>query len=118
VSPLLKPRTPLTEKTAIFKERYLCLVDDKLVQFRSETDQTSPKILHLKNARLKKTHLKDDKQKLFGFILIAKGVAFWFYDLDEVVIQRWVEALKQVCILSDIKAELKFGELLGKGAFA
>jgi hypothetical protein len=31
-------------------------------------------ILDVKYARIKKTHLKDDKTKLFGFILMAKGL--------------------------------------------
>ena len=30
-------------------------------------------ILNIKYARLKKTHLKDKDQKIFGFILMAKG---------------------------------------------
>ena len=48
-------------------------VDDKIIQFGSEDDKMESGILHIKYARLKKTHLKDSDTKLYGFILMAKG---------------------------------------------
>ena len=48
-------------------------MNDKLIQFSNEDDEMERGILNIKYARLKKTHLKDDKTKLWGFILMAKG---------------------------------------------
>ena len=41
--------------------------------FNESDDPMEKGILYIKNARLKKTHLKDKVTKLFGFILMAKG---------------------------------------------
>jgi len=61
------------EKAANFKQKYIIFVGNKLIQFNSEDDTMERGILNIKYARLKKTHLKDDKTKFFGFILMAKG---------------------------------------------
>jgi hypothetical protein len=49
-------------------------VENKLIQFNDDEDFMERGVLHIKYARLKKTHLKDSNTKLFGFILMAKGL--------------------------------------------
>lgn len=89
-----------------------------MIQFNSKDDHMERGILNCKYARLKKTHLKDSKTKLFGFILMAKGQTLQFYNEDEEVIQNWIEALKSTAVLLDLKDEFKMGSLLGRGNFA
>ena len=43
-----------------FKEKYFMLVGNKIIQFANEEDNMEKSILYIKNARLKKTHLKDE----------------------------------------------------------
>ena len=59
-------------------------------------------ILHIKNARLKKTYVKDSKMKLYGFILMQKGLSLQFFSEKESVQKAWIETLKSSCILLDI----------------
>ena len=75
-------------------------------------------ILNIKYARLKKTHIKDNKMKLYGFILMQKGLSLQFFAEDEAVQKEWIEALKSSCILLDVKEEFEIGSLLGRGNFA
>jgi serine/threonine protein kinase len=75
-------------------------------------------ILNCKYARLKKTHLKDNSTKLFGFILMAKGQCLQFYNENQDLINQWIEAFKTTAILLDLKEEFKLGPLLGRGNFA
>ena len=42
-----------------FKEKYFVFTDEKIVQFCSDDDTMERGILNIKNARLKKTHMKD-----------------------------------------------------------
>jgi len=41
-----------------------------------------------------------------------------FYHTDKAVRDEWIEALKDTCILLDLKDEFNIGQLLGKGNFA
>jgi hypothetical protein len=68
---------------ANFKQKYLIYVGHSLIQFENKEDQMERGILHIKYARLKRTHLKDDKTKLHGFILMAKGKSMQFYSTCE-----------------------------------
>ena len=77
-------------------------------------------ILQIKNARLKKVHFKNKENVyMYGFILMCKGAMFEFY-LKENKLERdeWVHELKKSVILLDVKEDLEFGELLGRGNFA
>lgn len=58
---------------ANFKQKYFVFVENRIIQFSRDDDTMERGILNIKYARLKKTHLKDAKTKLFGFILMAKG---------------------------------------------
>jgi hypothetical protein len=57
-----------------FKKKYFLLSGNKLIQMTNDGDTMERGILNIKYARLKKTHLKDSSQKLWGFILMAKGI--------------------------------------------
>ena len=59
---------------ANFKQKYIVYVENRLIQFSNAEEPAERGILNIKYARLKKTHLKDANTKLFGFILMAKGV--------------------------------------------
>lgn len=48
-------------------------MNHKIIQFNHEKDTMERGILDIKYARLKKTHLKDSQQKMYGFIIMAKG---------------------------------------------
>ena len=56
---------------------------------------------------------------MYGFILMAKGSLFEFY-FKENKQERddWVQAMKSSVILLDVKEDLEFGEMLGRGNFA
>jgi hypothetical protein len=71
---------------ANFKERYFVFVDNKIVMFNDEEDMNEKGVLQIKYARLKKTHIKDDNTKLYGFILMAKQKLLQFFHPDEAVI--------------------------------
>ena len=86
--------------------------------FNSDDDTMERGILQIKYARLKKTHLKDANTKLFGFILMAKGLFLQFYHTEQAEINKWIHALKDTVIMLDIKDEFMLGPLLGKGNFA
>ena len=40
-----------------------------------------------------------------------------FYHKDESIIERWITALKDICILLDLDTEYKWGELIGRGNY-
>jgi len=115
-SPGVKNQAPT--KNANFKQKYFVFDQHRLIMFSNDDDFQEKGILHIKNARLKKTYLKDSKTKLFGFILMAKGQCIQFYSTDEQIIQTWIEKLKDTVILLDIKDEFLMGVLLGRGNFA
>ena len=56
--------------------------------------------------------------KLYGFILMMKGLSLQFFSDKEEVQTQWIEALKSSCILLDLKEEYDIGALLGRGNFA
>ena len=86
--------------------------------FQNDKDNMEKGILQIKYARLKKTSVKDGKNKLYGFILMAKGIGLRFYHENQEIINEWIEALKTTCILLDLKDEFLLGPLLGRGNFA
>ena len=53
--------------------------------------------------------------RMYGFILMAKGKTLEFYSVSETETVEWIEALKGVVILLDLKEEFIIGKLLGKG---
>lgn len=83
VSPKFAPKKE--EEDANFKQRHFVYVDDKLIQFHSEDDEMERGVLHIKYARLKKTHIKDSNMKLYGFILMMKGLSLQFFTEEESV---------------------------------
>ena len=117
VSPKFTPKK-VGDEEANFKQHYFIYVDHMLIQFKHEEDTRERGILHIKYARLKKTHIKDNKMKLYGFILMQKGLNLQFFSEEESVQKAWIEALKSSCILLDVKEEFEIGELLGRGNFA
>jgi serine/threonine protein kinase len=118
------PATPpptaknLEKNQANFKQKYFVYTENKLIQFCDDDDTHERGVLQIKYARLKKTHIKDNKTKLYGFILMAKGLYLQFFHTQKEEIDKWIEALKQSCILLDLKDEFMLGSLLGKGNFA
>ena len=76
---------------ANFKQRYFMYYEHTIIQFGHEEDNMERGILEIKYARLKKTYIKDDKIKLFGFILMQKGLSLQFYTEDEQVQKEWIE---------------------------
>jgi hypothetical protein len=56
---------------------------------------------------------------MYGFILMAKGSMFEFYFKENKAERdEWVNCLKLSVILLDVKEDLEFGEMLGRGNFA
>jgi hypothetical protein len=49
---------------------------------------------------------------------MAKGKCLQFYNENSQIIDLWIEALKNIVILIDLKDEFKIGPLLGRGNFA
>lgn len=75
--------------------------------------------MHIKNARLKKIHFKDENGNyMWGFKLMAKGNTLGFYTQEEQKSKTWIEALKQSVVLLDLKEAFKISKLLGRGNFA
>ena len=75
--------------------------------------------LAITNARLKRIRFKDDKnQYTFGFLLIAMNNILEFYHSDKAVIDQWVEAMKLMVIIIDVKSDYTIGKMLGRGNFA
>lgn len=81
VSPKHAPKQ--VEEQANFKQRYFIYFDHVIIQFGHEDDTMERSVLQIKYARLKKTYIKDDKTKLYGFILMQKGLSLQFYTEDE-----------------------------------
>ena len=61
------------------KERYFMLAENRIIKFTNFGDHMEKGILIVKNARLKRIKLKDDNQKLWGFIIMSKGRYHKFY---------------------------------------
>ena len=73
-------------------------------------------MLPLNNCRLKRVNFKDiENNKMFGFILMARGKTLEFYSVSEDETIEWIEALKAFVVLLDLKEEVSIGKLLGKG---
>lgn len=106
------------DPNANFKQKYFVLVDNRLIQFNCEGDTMERGVLNIQYARLKRTHIKDENQKIWGFILMAKGQFFHFYHADQSVIDKWLQALKYIVIFVDLKEDFTIGNLLGRGNFA
>lgn len=62
--------------------------------------------------------MKDEKTKLWGFILMAKAHHFSFFHTDEQEVNKWIEALKSSVIMLDLQREFELGQILGRGNFA
>ena len=58
------------------------LVDSQLIKFANDEDSKERGILMIKNVRLKRIKLKNDEKKLWGFLLMSKGLCFKFYHYD------------------------------------
>lgn len=101
-----------------FKQRFYIYAGHHLIQFKNESDVQERGRLNIKFARLRKTSLKDEQSKLFGFILMAKGVRLHFYTYDEGTQIQWLKALRKSCVLLDVKDEYAIGRMLGRGNFA
>ena len=75
--------------------------------------------LNIINSRLRRVHFKDDKgQYTYGFLLIAMDNILEFYHNDKDVINEWVNAMKLIVIVIDVKADYGIGKMLGRGNFA
>ena len=102
-----------------FKETYFVLSENNLIQFhvsflistsllkwmllnywpkfvyQSESDDQERGVLNVKNCRLKKVEFKDVVgNRMYGFILMAKGKTFEFYGISADETNKWVMALK------------------------
>lgn len=75
-------------------------------------------MLDIKYARLKRTHLKDQHIKFYGFILMGRAHHLSFFHTDKSEIDRWIEALKSSVILIDLQKDFELGKVLGQGNFA
>ena len=99
------------------KERYFILDGKQMIKFADEEDLNERGILCIKNARLKRIKMKNDKQKLWGFVIMSKGLYYKFYHFQQQIIEQWITALSKMCILLDLNMEYKQGELIGRGNF-
>ena len=101
-----------------FKETYFVLSENNLIQFhvsflistsllksmllnllhklyQSESDDQERGVLNVKNCRLKKVEFKDVVgNRMYGFILMAKGKTFEFYGISADETNKWIMALK------------------------
>lgn len=101
-----------------FKRRFYVQSGHQLIEFKREGDPRERGKLNIKFARLRKTSLRDGDTKLHGFVLMAKGVRLHFYAEDEEAQGQWLNALRQSCVLLDVKDEYEIGRMLGRGNFA
>ena len=76
-------------------------------------------VLNVKNCRLKRVNFKDVYgNRMFGFILMARGNLIEFYSMSKDETSEWIEALKGCVIMLDLKEEFNIGKILGKGSSA
>ena len=84
-----------------------------------ETDgETVVGVLNIKNARLKRLHIKDETRYVWGFTLMAKGALHEFFHQEKIVCETWVQQLKLSVVLLDLKDTYAIEQLIGKGNFA
>ncbi len=60
----------------------------------------------------------DDVNPDYGFRVTRDGLYIDFYAPSKDIIDRWVEKLRNVCILLDFHEDYKVTKKLGKGSFA
>lgn len=53
-----------------------------------------------------------------GFSISKNGATYEFYSTDKEVIDNWIFALKNVCILTTFHEEYKALKMIGRGSFA
>ncbi len=122
---LLSGNLKESTELSVLPEKHYILTRDKLVKVRiaeplndSETldslqgNRTEDSYyLWLFNPRLKKIKLNESS----GFTLTACGQTHTFLCETEEETQRWLEALKQICVLGALDTKYKLGEVLGSG---
>ena len=60
--------------------------------------------MNITNCRLKRNNFKDTcENRMYGFILMAKGKRLEFYSVCEAETNEWIEALKGFVIQLDVK---------------
>jgi len=88
-----------------------------LVQYENEFSKKPHAILNLDSARIKALSLNEFTLN-FGFAIVMNKEAFELLFADEKMCEKWNEALKSVCILTNFCDEYKKIKVIGKGTFA
>ena len=77
------------------------------------------RVLDLHNCRLKRTNFKDSyDNRMYGFLLMAKGKKHEFYNYSQAEIKDWIQAMKPFTICLNLKEDFRVGPLIGKGKSA
>jgi len=73
--------------------------------------------LELAHAKLKEIHPTSTNSN-HGFSISKDGATYEFYSPEKEIIDNWIYALKNVCILTTFHEEYKALKMIGRGSFA
>ena len=83
---------------------------------QSEESDTQLGVLTLHNCRLKKTNFKDMyENRMYGFVIMAKGAKHEFYNYKLSEILDWIRILSVYVVNLDLKEDWIVQGLIGKG---
>jgi len=96
---------------------YYALHDKTLVYYKSGTSQYAEGVLSLVCVQLRLL-APGAETTCFGFELKKNGIKYEFHAEEESIIENWMTALKNVCVLHNFHDEYKAVKMIGKGSFA
>ena len=73
-------------------------------------------ILDLAHSRVVPTNQEEDDY--YGFSITRNGSTYKFFSKEQKLIDKWINALKGVCVLTNFHDEYKALKMIGKGSFA
>jgi len=88
-----------------------------LVYYKSASSKMPEMVLNLAHSKLGEIQPTSTNSNC-GFSISKNGATYEFYSAEKEVIENWIIALKNVCILTTFHEEYKALKMIGRGSFA
>jgi len=95
-----------------------CALYSRFMAFYENDTAINPEhVLEVSYSRIKSLVPTEESPNL-GFVLMKNGSSFEFCFSEKQTLENWMNALKNICVLSNFHEEYKATKIIGKGSFA
>jgi serine/threonine protein kinase len=107
-----------SNRTNFWKSRFYVLFEDRLACYNNGREKKEKAYCHFHNMRVEKISCPADKEDKFGIRFMHNGQYFDLYARAKDLQEKWIQKLKEFCVMTNYNSAYLNHKVIGKGSFA